>query len=343
MNVVRPIAYKDLDSLIQFAKASGAGFTSLPDNVELLEEKIQCSCDALASHNDQVGSEQYLFVLEDSETGNILGTTGVVAAVGLESPWYHYRIGKVVHASRKLSIYNQFKTLYLCNDYTGYSEVCTLYLSPDNRRDNNGGLLSRSRFLFMAEHPQRFADKVIAEMRGYSDKEGRSPFWEGLGRRFFTIDFSTADYLTGSGNKAFIAELMPKHSMYIHLLPEESQSVIGQVHPETAPARRMLESEGFRFEDYVDIFDAGPTLTAPTQSIRAIAHSRNYQVEISEQQPSQDQTPMLIANNQLDTFRCSLIYHHPQQHIIHLTAEQADVMRLKQGDNARLVDLKAIV
>ena len=69
----------------------------------------------------------------------------------------------------------------------------------------NGRLLSKARFLFMAEFRDLFGDKVIAEMRGMSDEQGRSPFWESLGRHFFKMEFSQADYLTGVGNKSFIA------------------------------------------------------------------------------------------------------------------------------------------
>ncbi|WP_410961188.1 arginine N-succinyltransferase, partial [Salmonella sp. SAL4457] len=105
-------------------------------------------------------------------------------------------------------------TLFLANDLTGNSELCSLFLHADHRSGLNGKLLSRARFLFIAEFRHLFGDKLIAEMRGMSDEEGRSPIWESLGRHFFKMEFSQADYLTGVGNKAFIAELMPKFPLY---------------------------------------------------------------------------------------------------------------------------------
>ncbi|MDQ7049279.1 MAG: arginine N-succinyltransferase [Enterobacterales bacterium] len=48
-------------------------------------------------------------------------------------------------------------------------------------------------------------------------------FWAWLEENFFSIDFPTADYLTGTGNKVFIAELMPKHPIYVSLLSNEAQ------------------------------------------------------------------------------------------------------------------------
>ena len=138
----------------------------------------------------------------------------------------------------------------------------------------NGPLLAKSRLLFIAEFADRFAPKVIAELRGKLDADGRSPFWEGLGRHFFAMEYSTADYLTGIGQKSFVAELMPRYPVYANLLPDSARAVIGEVHDDTRAARTMLEQEGFRYEGYVDIFDAGPTVECFRDDIRAIRQKR---------------------------------------------------------------------
>lgn len=62
---------------------------------------------------------------------------------------------------------------------------------------------------------------------------------------------------------------MPKHPIYTHFLSQEAQDVIGQVHPQTAPARAVLEKEGFRYRNYIDIFDGGPTLECDIDRVRA--------------------------------------------------------------------------
>src|SRR5207244_11992184 len=147
-------------------------------------------------------------------------------------------------------------------------------LDQAQRRGSNGALLSKSRLLFIAEFADRFAPKVIAELRGRLEPDGLSPFWEGLGRHFFAMEYSTADYLTGIGQKAFIAELMPKHPVYVNLLPAAARDAIGVVHVDAAPARAMLEQEGFRYERYVDIFDAGPTVECFRETIDAIRRSQ---------------------------------------------------------------------
>ena len=339
INVIRPITLQDLDRLCEIALESGPGFTSLPGNRELLEQRIRDSESACQSeHPDPLGNS-YLFVMEQVSSGKVIGVCGIESSVGLREPFYHYRLGTVVHASRELGVHNTFETLYLCNDYTGCSEVCSLYLDPAFRLGTNGGLLSRCRFLFMAEFSDHFSDKVIAEMRGVSDHNGNSPFWEGLGQHFFSMEFSEADYLTGIGNKVFIAELMPKHTIYLHFLPETAREVIGEVHPGTAPARKMLESEGFRYEKYIDIFDGGPTLSCALQDIRAVRDSRYVSVNIG---PAQEHSiPYLISNTSLADFRCSLITIGPSEGQITLPAEIAHALHVNQGDNVRVVELKS--
>lgn len=338
MKVIRPICTADLDVLHQIAIDTGPGFTSLPDNRELLEERIAATEKALVKETDLSHPDHYLFVMEETDTGEVVGTCGIDSAVGMTAPFYHYRIGTVVHASRELNVHNSFRTLYLCNDYTGCSEMCTLYLQPEARHSANGSLLSKSRFLFMAEHPQRFADKVIAELRGFTNDNGESPFWDGLGKRFFSMEYSTADYLTGSGNKVFIAELMPKHSIYIHLLPDSAQAVIGKVHPNTEPARRMLESEGFRYEEYVDIFDGGPTLSTRLGDIRAIHSSRYQKVAIGD--VDNDGPEFLLSNTGLADFRCTKSCIDTRGSISTITQATADALQVSAGDTLRIVELK---
>ncbi len=241
MKVIRPIRSTDIDALVHMAKSAGAGFTSLPPVREFLQKKIDLSEQSFAAEVQEPGHQRYMFVLEDLTTGKVGGCCAVEAACGLDEPFYNYHVGLTVHASHELQVYNRMPTLYLSNDYTGTSVLVSLYLAPDFRGGGAGRLLSKCRFAFMAQFTRRFAGKIIAEMRGVSDEHGRSPFWEGLGRHFFSIDYDRAEHVVGMGNKAFIAELMPKHPIYTLLLPPEAQTVLGKVHPDTAPALHLLE------------------------------------------------------------------------------------------------------
>ncbi|WP_455915285.1 arginine N-succinyltransferase [Pantoea agglomerans] len=339
MMVIRPVERDDLAQLMALASKTGGGLTSLPADSVTLSARIDRSIQTW--QNELPEAEQgYVFVLEDSESGKAVGICAIEVAVGLQDPWYNFRVGSQVHASKELNVYNMMPTLSLSNDHTGSSELCTLFLDPDYRNGKNGYLLSKSRFLFMAAFRDRFMQKVVAEMRGVIDEAGHSPFWESVGSRFFSMSFSEADYLCGTGQKSFIAELMPKHPLYLDYLSEEAKGVIGQTHPQTAPARAVLEAEGFRYMNYIDIFDGGPTLECDIDRVRAIRKSRLLKVSLGEQ--ADDSLPLcLVANDSYADFRAILLNVEPHGDSMMLSAEQAEILRCGQGDSLRVVTLNA--
>ena len=336
MKIIRPIQQADFASLQDIAVESGIGFTSLPVNDELLQQKITNSERAFGEKVEKPGDQSYLFVMQDTETGDVVGTSGIEAALGINEPNYHYHLGKVVHASRELGVYNTVEILTLCNDYTGVSEICTLFLRESAREGRNGRLLSKFRFLFLAEHSHRFADRIIAEMRGVSCEEGKSPFWQWLQDHFFSLDFPTADYLTGIGQKVFIAELMPKYPIYVNLLSKAAQNAIGKVHEKTKPALQLLESEGFSQRGYVDIFDAGPTVEANLKHIKTASASRKMPIVIGDID-SEKAVESFIINTKVAGFRavCANLVVDESRQIAVVSSEAASALNINEGDEIR--------
>jgi arginine N-succinyltransferase len=189
-----------------------------------------------------------------------------------------------------------------------------------------------------------FGPEIIAEMRGYSE-EGRSPFWDSLGRHFFQMEFSDADYLTGLGDRVFIAELMPKFPIYVPMLTEEAQAAIGKVHPQTEPALAMLKSEGFYFNNYIDIFDGGPSVSAKVKDIRAVRESKVLRTGVSQKTPEPDyndkQGLLLVSNRQYSDYRVLLVNEKAAgDDTLWLTQQQADILQLNEGDLLRAVSLR---
>jgi arginine N-succinyltransferase len=337
MKIIRPIQLTDLPALVHLAESAGAGFTSLPTNEAFLREKIELSVQSFAKDVQVAGHERYLFVMEETDTGEVGACCAIEAACGLDEAFYNYRIGLTVHASRELGIYNRVPTLYLSNDYTGTSVLCSLFMQPHFRGAGAGKLLSKCRFLFMANFPERFADKVIAEMRGDSDEQGHSPFWEGLGRHFMSVEYTEAEHIVGMGNKAFIAELMPPHPIYTVLLPQAAQNVMGKVHPQTAPALHLLTQEGFRYQGYIDIFDGGPTVEAPREDIRSIRRCQQAEVVIGTL--ADTGTPSLVANTRLQDFRCTHAALSVVDGKVTLSPAMADALGVVAGDSLRISTL----
>ncbi|EZH79342.1 arginine N-succinyltransferase [Ectopseudomonas composti] len=335
--IVRPVRSADLPALIDLARSTGAGLTTLPANEARLAHRVGWAEKAFRGEAERADAD-YLFVLED-DSGKVVGISAVAGAVGLREPWYNYRVGLTVSASQELNIHRQVPTLFMANDLTGNSELCSLFLHADHRTGLNGRLLSKARFLFIAEFRQLFGDKVIAEMRGMSDERGRSPFWESLGRHFFKMEFSQADYLTGVGNKAFIAELMPKFPLYTCFLSEDARAVIGRVHPDTEPALAMLKGEGFSYQGYVDIFDAGPAIEAETAKIRAVRDSQNLVLAIGT--PGDDAEPFLVHNRKRQDCRITAARARLAAGTLVVDPATAKRLRLSAGDQVRAVPLAA--
>jgi arginine N-succinyltransferase len=353
MLLIRPLQENDLEALYAMAQSAGKGLTTLPADRDLLRRKIHHARDTF----DQRCAPEaglYLFALEDTELEQCVGISGIQARVGLDEVFYNYRLSVTVNASRELGVHVRTPTLHLSNDMTDTSEICSLLLSDSHRGGGNGLLLSRCRFMFLDHFRKHFSEKVFAEMRGVSDKDGRSPLWDALGRQFFDMDFTQADTLSGLGNKSFIAELMPKFPIYLPMLPDEARAVIGRVHDNTAPALKMLQAEGFNFNGMVDIFDGGPVVEAFVHNIRTVRESTDRIVMIrsgksnaSAAQPADSPTDsprgqeVMVCNGSFQNFRVTTV---PADCVnidtISLSEPVARALEVEAGDRVRLAPLK---
>ena len=337
MLVVRAITASDLDALLDLATQVGSGMTTLKPDRKMLGDRVSVAVQSFAG---TIPPEQrdYMFVMEDTTNGRLAGICAIKGAVGLDEPFYNYRIGTLVHSSKELDVFTRMDTLYLSNDLTGATELCSLFLHPDYRAGHNGKWLSKSRFLFIAQFPHLFTAKLIAEMRGYQDDNGVSPFYEGLGRHFFKMDFNHVDHLTALGKKSFIAELMPRQPMYVAYLPDDAQEVIGVVHRSTAPARRLLEQEGMHFEGYVDIFDAGPVLQARVSELRAMRDSVLAVAEPGDGSGSAGEA-QLVSNTNLADFRMIVTHAPLASGKIALSPDELKLLHCQSGDSIRTLPL----
>lgn len=343
MLVIRPLQETDLEDLYAMAQKAGKGLTTLPADRDLLQRKI---AHAQQTFNQRCAPEAglYLFALEDTEVGKAVGISGIQARVGLDEVFYNYRLSVTVNASKELGVHVRTPTLHLSNDMTDTSEICSLLLSGDYQGGGNGLLLSRCRFMYLDEFRKQFSEKVFAEMRGVSDEQGLSPLWDALGSKFFDMDFTQADMLSGLGNKAFIAELMPKYPIYLPMLPGAARAVIGRVHDNTAPALKMLQAEGFNFNGMVDIFDGGPVVEAFVNTIRTVRDSINRNVTIAKKTINLDVPAaerVMVSNRSFRDFRVTTV---PASFIstdtVSLPPKVAEALKVEPGDSVRLAPLK---
>ena len=337
MLIVRSVQEPDLDPLFELIQKSEYGLTTLKISKGELESRIEKSLFAFKQKLGKPAGQPYVFVMEDLNNGKIVGTCSIYSKIGGFEPMYSYEIKQSVHDSEDLGVHKTIDTLHLREEHNGPTEIGSLFLSPDYWGSGHGRLLSLSRFLFMAEFKERFEEEVVAEMRGVVANDGKSPLWTALGSHFFQIDFPKAETLT-SQSKKFIADLMPKHPIYIPLLPEAARDVIGEVHDNTKPALSVLEKEGFEFRKMVDIFDGGPTMHCNINNIRAIKESMAGTVAKIES-TLDGGSQQLISNSRLEFRTClgNTIWTGDQVTIDQVTALRLD---LKVGDRLRSVNLK---
>jgi len=299
---VRPARADDFQAIYEMAKLTGGGFTNLPADKGALVDKLAASQAAFAKTEDEPGDDMYVFVLEDPEAGLVRGTCQIFSMVGQRQAFYSYRISSLTQHSPELGRTFRAEMLSLTTDFEGCSEVGGLFLHPLERAGGHGMLLARSRYLFIKLHRERFAGRVLAELRGVIDESGGSPFWDAIAGRFFGMGFQEADAFNAVHGTQFISDLMPKTPIYTAMLPESARSVMGVPHPSGRAALRMLEAEGFRYEGYIDIFDGGPTVSAPTDQVRTIREAREFVFGGTHE--DDNGATMLAASGRLTDFAC---------------------------------------
>jgi len=327
--IIRPSREDDLEHLYEMAKLTGGGFTNLPADRDALAGKLATSAKAFANKGDELVDETFVLVLENTETGAVRGTCQLMTQVGQRWPFYSYRLNTLTQYSQELDRTVRAELLHLVTDLEGCSEVGGLFLHPNERAGGLGLLLARSRYLFIAMHRARFAERVLAELRGIIDDRGGSPFWDGVAGRFFGMTFQEADYFNAINGNQFIADLMPKHPVYVAMLDDDAREVIGLPHPTGRAAMRMLEKEGFRYEGYVDIFDGGPTMLARTDNVVSVADAKPLTLGNAALGGGER---ALLATGHLTDFRCCYGARECDGDTIAIDSAGADTLRVAEGD-----------
>lgn len=275
--IVRAVKHEDLNQLVDLARQ----FTllNLPGEKKAISQKIDKSIQSFAGKLSKPQSE-YLFVLEDTEEKLVVGSSLIMAKHGSdEIPHNFFKIIKRNHYSDDLGIGFIHQVLRFQMDTDGPTEIGGLLVDKIYRRrpEKLGKQISLSRFLYIALNMDRFEDKILCELTPPLTDEGRSEFWEALGRRFTGLPYQEADMLSQS-HKEFISSLFPEEDIYLCLLDAKARAVLGRVGEHTKPAQHLLESIGFEYLDEVDPFDGGPHYGCATADILPIKLGRRVRV-----------------------------------------------------------------
>lgn len=234
--------------------------------------------------SDAPAGAALVLVAEDLRNSQLLATARLAPAIGLHLPRYAYHVGVAVHASPELRLFHRQRTLLLCNDHTGASELADVAAAgadlPLADRAAALALVVQTALLRLAQHRRQHADQLIVALPGVRDGAGQSPFWQGLGQAFSNGDPLEAAREHGSGWKSHVAALMPRHPVYASFLPAAAQAAVAQPHAGTQPLLDVLEHEGLRYSHHIDIYDGGPILEARPDDLHSVAASRVWPVRV---------------------------------------------------------------
>jgi len=280
MFLLRAVESKDLEDLYELSQLYL--FINLPPDKEIISKKIESSIKSFTSPSKKLYKNHYLFVLEDLQHQKVIGCSMIHAQHGTEDePHFFLRVGQENKFSKTINTGFIHGTLKLGIETDGPSEIGGLILHPNYRKNDLklGKQLSFVRFLYMALHQKQFKETIHSELMPPFDKDGRSPLWEAIGRRFLNMEYHDADILSRS-NKEFILSLYPSDTIYETLLPLEARNAIGKVGKDTEPVKRMLENIGFQYINEVDPFDGGPHYQAKLRELTPIKNlfSGNYTI-----------------------------------------------------------------
>ncbi len=270
---VREVMYDDLEQLTDLAQQFH--LLNLPGDKKILSRKIDKSVESFAGHLSKADSE-YLFVLIDADEQRVVGSSLIMAKHGTdEIPHSYFKILKRDHFSDALGLGFIHQVLRFQMDTDGPTEIGGLLVDKSYRRrpEKLGKQISLMRFNYIATHRDRFEDRVLCELTPPLTDEGRSEFWEALGRRFTGLPYQEADVLSQT-NKEFIESLFPEDDIYLCLLDAKARLVLGRVGESTKPAQHLLEKIGFEYIEEVDPFDGGPHYACKTSDILPIKQGK---------------------------------------------------------------------
>ena len=307
MFVVRPVETRDIAALEALASTVREHVYTLPRSRDAITAAVERSLASFGTAAELPGDEVYMFVLEAADQ-TLAGCASVVAQAGSNGMFLAFRNDVIQQVSRDLNIRHSVHALTLCSDLTGHSQLSGFFVRNARHAGPEAALLSRARLLFAAGEPQRFADKFFSSLAGVTDPGGNSPFWDALGRKFFQMDFLTAERaIQGARDRTLLVELMPHYPVYVPLLPGAARGVMGQVHVDSVMALQLLTHEGFEPDEFVDIFDAGPILRAHRMALRSFSSSMRRRVAAGTPEAGGRRLPYLVATLGRARFRAVLV------------------------------------
>jgi arginine N-succinyltransferase len=335
--LLREVKRRDLPAIFELVDTFS--LLNLPADERIISEKIERSYKSFRTEAGAHEESEYFFVVEDIEKKKVIGTSLILAKHGTEDfPHTYFDVLKRERYSKELGIGFIHQVLRLCYDADGPSEIGGLLVSDHyrGRPEKIGKQISLIRFLYMAMHKARFESRILCELTPPLSPDGRSEFWEALGRKFTGLPYIEADYLSRQ-NKEFIKNLFPEEDIYTCVLDAKARYVIGRVGLSTMPAKHLLESIGFKYLNQIDPFDGGPHYGSALDEVTLVKKAKKLQV--TDGKIGLFDTLALVALDHDDGFRGALTYFDSKDGKIVLPETTKAALDITSGDQVYLTPL----
>ena len=181
MFIIRPVQLKDLDGLESCALTAARGIFNLPKNRELLEQKIRASLQSFSKQVQKPVDELYTFVLEETESRKICGTSGIFSRIGVNEAVYFYLIETVES--------QDMQVLKPATYSDEPSEICALFLLPDYRKGSWGAFFAKPPIIYSFPSSPLRKEHFCRNERNHRAIT-RLPFGKALAVDFLNIEFS---------------------------------------------------------------------------------------------------------------------------------------------------------
>lgn len=333
--LLRPATPDDVEALLDLARQTGPGFTSLIADRAMLTDRVTRAARSFADPTANEDADDFLLIATEGQDGPIIGCAAVKVPKRPRSRFLNYRYdpgSPDIKTGTKTG--GGTGTLTATDEFADTAEVGSLFVAPHARGTGAGRLLAQGRYMLVAADPSRFTPTLIAELRGVGSTTEEPALWQALGAPLYRMPFATADAMVGTGDDEFVIRDTPTAPIDVAALPPDAQAAVGQCHPDGLGALKLLTREGFQPSGIVDLFDGGPIVMINSDDLATRRRSVRAPTQPGEI-PAADGTQVLLSNDNLGDFRCAIATIHLGPEMLTVPAQVLDSLGLAPGQMAR--------
>jgi len=274
--LIRSVCLDDLDGLYRLSLNNS--LLNLPTNKDILYKKINTSIASFACKK-QVDDRQFIFVLEDQETGQVTGTSTIFSHYADDAhPLYSFTVYDSNNPPPDGELKAGHQLLRLCRQTSGISALGGLVVDSRYRGlpEKRGKQISLIRFVFLGMFHNFFNPTILSELMAPTEPDGSNPFWKAIGQKYSGFDYESVFQAARLKDRSFIQEYFPTKDILLPPNLKHIHRTIDSVQDSGRAQQYMVTQQGFKYHGQVDPMDGGLQYTARIDTIKSIQNGRYY-------------------------------------------------------------------